>query len=166
MSDTAQIETNTTDEELFPSERLAATDALLETNTLVGAAIGKLAVDPSGLDAATADVLVRLVRSPTCGIRGVEIGEQCQMTPTRVSRLLDRAEADGLVRRTADPTDRRAQHVVLTDQGYAAARQLAPLLNDVLDRLVFETLTVKERATLMGLLARLRDRAHELLNEG
>lgn len=165
MSDTAQIEATTTDEELFPSERLAATDALLETNTLVGAAIGKLAVDPTGLDPATADVLVRLARSPTCGIRGVEIGEQCQMTPTRVSRLLDRAEADGLVQRTADPTDRRAQHVVLTEQGYDAARQLAPLLNDVLDRLVFETLTAEERATLMGLLARLRDRALELLNE-
>ena len=34
-----------------------------------------------------------------------------------------------------------------------------------LDRLVFETLTLEERATLMGLLARLRDRAQELLNE-
>ena len=66
-------------------------------------------------------MLVRLARSPSCGIRGVEIGEQCQMTPTRVSRLLD--------------------------------------------RLVFETLTLEERATLMGLLARLRDRAQELLNE-
>lgn len=87
------------------------------------------------------------------------------MTATRVSRLLDRAEADGLVKRNPDPTDRRAQHVVLTETGHAAAQRLAPLMNDVLDDLVFETLSAEERATLIDLLTRLRDRALEMLND-
>jgi DNA-binding MarR family transcriptional regulator len=108
---------------------------------------------------------VRLAKSPTCGIRGVEIGEQCQMTATRVSRLLDRAQADGLVLRNPDPTDRRAQHIVLTERGYEAARRFAPLMNDVLDELVFEALSAEERATLIELLGRLRDRARELLHD-
>lgn len=165
MTDTIAIEESTADDELFPDGRLATTAALLEANTLVGAAIGKLAVDPAGLDPAMADLLVRLAESPTCGIRGVEIGEQCQMTATRVSRLLDRAEADGLVERQPDPTDRRAQHVVLTEKGYDAVRRFAPLMNDVLDELVLDTLTAQERATLIDLLTRLRDRAQQMLND-
>ena len=165
MTETIHIDESNTGADLFPEERLATTAALLEASTLVGAAIDKLAVDPSGLDPATAELLVRLARSPGCGVRGVEIGEQCQMTATRVSRLLDRAEADGLVKRNPDPTDRRAQHVVLTETGYEAAQRLAPLMNDVLDGLVFETLSAEERATLIDLLTRLRHRALEMLND-
>jgi DNA-binding MarR family transcriptional regulator len=164
VTDTAG-KTEHPDIELFPDERLATTEALLHVNTLVGAALDKLAFDPAGLDPATAELLMRLARSPRCGIRGVEIGEQCQMTATRVSRLLDRAEADSLVERTPDPTDRRAQHVVLTEDGYAAAARLAPLLDDVLDQLVFETLTADERAALDQLLGKLADRAREMLDE-
>ncbi len=151
--------------DLIPHDRRATTDALLDASMLVGAAIERLAVGPAGLDAATADLLVRLTQSPSCGIRGVDIGEQCQMTATRVSRLLDRAEAEGLVQRTPDPTDRRAQHVVLTEEGYEAAERLAPMMNDVLDELVYETLTAQERATLIKLLGKLTARAREMLND-
>lgn len=158
-------ETRTRDIELFSDERLATTDALLNTKALVGAAIDKLAVAPAGLDPSTADLLVRLAQSHQCGIRGVDIGEQCQMTATRVSRLLDRAEADGLVQRLPDPTDRRAQHVVLTDLGSEAAATFAPLLDGVLERLVFETLTAEERDTLIELLGKLAARAREMLND-
>ena len=71
------------------------------------------------------------------------------MTATRVSRLVDRAEAAGLVARTPDPDDRRAQHVVLTDKGRHAARVYAPLMDGVLDDVVFDTLSAEERDTLI-----------------
>jgi DNA-binding MarR family transcriptional regulator len=154
------------DADLFPAERLAPTDALVEAQAAVAAAIDMLAAEPAGLDPATAELLVRLAQSADCGIRGVEIGEQCQMTATRVSRLVDRAEADGLVRRTPDPTDRRAQHVVLTEQGREAARRLSPLMSGLIDDLVCETLSPPEQATLIELLERLRDRARSLLAAG
>lgn len=150
---------------LFPDHRLATTAALLDAQTMVAAAIDRLAVEPAGLDPSTADLLVRLAKSPACGIRGVEIGEHCQMTATRVSRLLDRAEAEGLVKRMPDPTDRRAQHVVLTDAGREAAKRFAPRMSEVIDGLVFETLSEDERATLVGLLQRLSDRARVMLEE-
>lgn len=158
-------QTQRSKDKLFPRDRLAATETLLDTSMVVGAALEKLAITPAGLDAATADLLVRLAQSPSCGIRGVDIGEQCQMTATRVSRLLDRAEADGLVERMPDPSDRRAQHVVLTEDGYEAAAGYAPLLEDVLDDLVFRTLTAAERATLIELLGKLADRAREMLDD-
>ena len=151
--------------ELFAEERMVTTETLMDANTLVSAAIDKLAVGPAGLDPSTAELLMRLARSPSCGIRGVDIGAQCQMTATRVSRLVDRAEAEGFVRRTPDPSDRRAQHVALTDAGYAAAAKLAPLMDDLLDELVFETLSAEERATLTDLLVRLADRARQMLDD-
>lgn len=151
------------DTDLFPDERLATTAALLETQTAVNDALSELAVRPAGLDIATADLLVRLSKSADCGIRGVDIGEQCLMTATRVSRLVDRAQAAGYVERQPDPSDRRAQHVVLTPKGREAARAYAPLLSEVIDELVFETLDASERATLIELLARIRGRAQELL---
>ena len=150
---------------LFPDHRLATTAALLDAQTMVAAALDRRAVEPAGLDPSTADLLVRLAKSPACGIRGVEIGEHCQMTATRVSRLLDRAEAEGLVKRMPDPTDRRAQHVVLTDAGREAAKRFAPRMSEVIDGLVFETLSEDERATLVGLLQRLSDRARVMLEE-
>ncbi len=167
MTETIDIETERThqDSELFPDERLATTEALLGAGTLVGAVIEKLAVAPAGLDPATADLLLRLSQSPRCGIRGVDIGAQCQMTATRVSRLLDRAEVDGLVKRTPDPNDRRAQQVVLTEAGYEAAARLAPLLDDALDELVFSALSDEERATLVALLGKLQDRARMMLDD-
>ena len=154
------------DEDLFPDERLDTTAALLETQMVVSEALTRLAVEPAGLDMPTADLLVRLAKSADCGIRGVEISEQCLMTATRVSRLVDRAEAAGYVERRPDPDDRRAQHVVLTEKGREAARAYAPLMNGVVDELVFETLNDEERATLVSLLDRLRRRARAMLREG
>jgi len=165
MTKTIETERPGRDADLFPDERMSTTGALLETQAVVAAAIDKLAVVPAGLDPATADLLVRLSVSADCGIRGVEIGEHCQMTATRVSRLVDRAEADGLVQRLPDPTDRRAQHVVLTETGRDAAHKLAPLMDEVIDGLVFDTLSAEERATLIELLIRVRDRAREMLAE-
>lgn len=163
MSAQAATGTRGRDADLFPDERLATTAALLEAQTAVAAAIDRLAVVPAGLDPATADLLVSLAKSADCGIRGVDIGEQCLMTATRVSRLVDRAEAAGLVQRQPDPSDRRAQHVVLTEKGREATRAFEPRMTRVLDELVFEALTTDERDTLIELLDRLRDRAHSLL---
>jgi DNA-binding MarR family transcriptional regulator len=149
--------------EAFADARLETTAALLETETVVAEVFAKLAVEPAGLDVGTADLLVRLAKSADCGMRGVEIGEQCLMTATRVSRLVDRAEEAGYVQRTPDPHDRRAQHVVLTDAGRDAARRYAPLLDRVIDELVFDTLDERERATLVRLLGRVQERARAML---
>jgi len=122
-------------------------------------------MEPLGIDAATADLLVQLYRSPACGIRGVQIGEQCQMTATRVSRLVDRAEAEGLVERQPDPEDRRAQHVVLTGKGREVARRYAPLMDAVLSEVFVEGFSERDRATLVDLLERVHDRARDLLRD-
>lgn len=52
-----------------------------------------------------------------------------QVHPTSVTSAVDRLERDGLVRRTAHPTDGRTVLLVLTEDGRELARQVAEQLN-------------------------------------
>ena len=48
-----------------------------------------------------------------------ELARLAQVNPGAMTRLLDKLEARGLLRRIADPSDRRALNIVLTDAGLA-----------------------------------------------
>ena len=52
------------------------------------------------------------------------MGERLQLHPTSVTNIVDRLQADGLVRRVPHPTDRRATLVEITETG-AALREKA-----------------------------------------
>src|SRR3954453_2885101 len=51
------------------------------------------------------------------------LGEQLGVTPRQVTNLVDALEVEGLVRRTAHPTDRRATVIEIPSQGVAQAEQ-------------------------------------------
>jgi uncharacterized membrane protein len=56
----------------------------------------------------TDETLIRLGRSPGRQLRQVELSRQLSLTTGGVTRMVDRLEAAGLVRRTPCPDDRRA----------------------------------------------------------
>jgi DNA-binding MarR family transcriptional regulator len=58
-----------------------------------------------------------------CAFAGVDAGS--------MSRLLNRLEAKGIVRRTRDDPDRRQVQVELTDKGHALSPQIEPALERV-----------------------------------
>lgn len=52
------------------------------------------------------------------GSAGVtDLARSAQLNPGAMTRLLDRLEARGLLQRVADPSDRRALNIVLTETG-------------------------------------------------
>lgn len=55
------------------------------------------------------------------GLRLGELGRRLGISPSTLSRNLDRLEQRGLVRRGPDPHDRRALRAELTTEGHAAA---------------------------------------------
>ena len=70
------------------------------------------------------DVLSRLADAAPGGLRMQELEERSLFNRGGMTRLVDRIEAAGLVRRERVPDDRRGVRVVLTDEGrqrYAAA---------------------------------------------
>ena len=72
------------------------------------------------------DVLLELNYGPDRRLRMSELGERVTLSRTRVSRLVDEMSAAGLVRREANPDDRRSAYAVLTTKGRNVFRQAAP----------------------------------------
>lgn len=55
-----------------------------------------------------------------CGVASAtDLARAAEMTPGAMTRVLDKLEAAGLIARVADPEDRRALHIHLTDAGHA-----------------------------------------------
>jgi len=53
-----------------------------------------------------------------------ELARECQLDTGAMTRLLDRLEAKGLVRRVRSQADRRVVNIELTEEGTAAAREV------------------------------------------
>lgn len=83
-----------------------------------------------------------------CAFAGVEAGA--------MSRLLDRLESKGIVRRVRDYTDRRQVHVELTDKGQQLSPQIMPVIASVYARFLSD-FTAEEALLLQSLLQRLLD---------
>ena len=70
------------------------------------------------------------------------LGRRLGVTPSTLSRNVERLEAGGLVRRQADPEDARSSHISLTEKGRAAARDLErqelTFARQILERLPLE----------------------------
>jgi DNA-binding MarR family transcriptional regulator len=68
-----------------------------------------------------------LYTRPGRRLRVNELAREVVLSPTAMSRFVDRVEAAGCVRREPDPADRRALQVVLTDEGRALLRRMWPV---------------------------------------
>lgn len=105
-----------------------------------------------GLTLAQFDVLATLEQGE--GITQQELAERLLVTKGNVVGLLDRVSAAGWVERRADPDDRRANRVYLTDRGRKLLAQAWPS-QIALTRKVFGTLTNGELRLMHELLERL-----------
>jgi len=70
-------------------------------------------------------------------------------------RHIDRFEAEGLLRRDPDPTDRRVARISLTDAGRTRYEEIAAIAADV-DRELRGLLTEREEKVVRSVLGRLR----------
>ncbi len=85
-----------------------------------------------------------------------ELGQAINQVPSAVTRLLDKLEALGCLRRESHAQDRRALQIVLTEKGQALWQQLKVRGDRVMD-LAMRDLDDAERALLTSLLTRVRD---------
>jgi DNA-binding MarR family transcriptional regulator len=126
-----------------------------------GAAMGGIEADlkRAGLPPlAWYDVLLALARSPEGRLAPRQIEERTLLAQYNLSRLLDRMETDGFVRRLPYPGDRRRQLVAITAEGEAMQARMWPVYGAGISRQVGERLTPAETEALAGLLRRLLPR--------
>jgi DNA-binding MarR family transcriptional regulator len=112
-------------------------------------------VERIGQDPTVVDLLVRLDLAPKRQLRAVDICRQLMLSPSHISRVIDKAELAGFVRRGPDPSDRRASLITLSPQGRKIVADFAPRLHAVLDEAIFDVLSPAEIATLSELLERI-----------
>src|SRR5450759_5300137 len=74
-------------------------------------------VEREGFPMAWLDVLAQLYDAPVNGLRMQELEERALFTRSGLTRLVDRIEAAGLVRRESVAGDRRGVRVALTSEG-------------------------------------------------
>lgn len=134
---------------------IRASGALLGAQTALGRVIDDEAVGPTGLDPTIVDLLLRLDQAPGNRLRAVELSRQMLMSPSHVSRRIDRAEQAGLVTRAPDPDDRRAAQINLTSAGRAVVADFGPRLIAVIDRIIDQELSADEVDVLVELLGRI-----------
>jgi DNA-binding MarR family transcriptional regulator len=73
------------------------------------------------------DVLASLRDAPEGGLRQVDLAERVLLSHSGLSRLLDRIEEQGLVKRVRCPGDRRSLNLVLTDDGQEMLGRMWPV---------------------------------------
>jgi len=73
------------------------------------------------------DVLVELSAAPDCRLRMHELAWAVVLSRSGLTRLVDRVEKAGLLRREPDPSDRRGAFAVLTGEGRIMLRQMWPV---------------------------------------
>jgi DNA-binding MarR family transcriptional regulator len=105
-----------TDSGVFDDPRLTAMGLLAETHAGLQAKFMP-ALTAAGLSMTDFDVLIRLVRSPGHQLRMTDLASQTALSTSGITRVVDRLEKRGLVRRESCPSDRRGAFAVLTDPG-------------------------------------------------
>ena len=90
-----------------------------------------------------------------------ELARECQLDSGGMTRLLDRLEAKGLVRRERSSEDRRVVSLGLTDEGRAAARNIPAVLCRV-QNAALRGFSTEEWQQLQGLLVRMLRNAQDL----
>lgn len=110
--------------------------------------LGQEMHDEFGLSIGDYEILVRLSEGPEQRLRMSELAKLTLASRSRLSHQIDRMEKAGLVRREANPDDRRGLFAVLTPEGETALKEAAPFHVDGVRRNVFDILTKQELATV------------------
>jgi MarR family transcriptional regulator, 2-MHQ and catechol-resistance regulon repressor len=101
------------------------------------------------------EVLLLLSRAPQRSMRRVDLAHEVRLSPSGITRLLDRLQAAGLVGKRHCETDARVSYAQLTAAGMAKLERCAPDQAAAAERLLGDRFNEAELASLAELLGRL-----------
>jgi DNA-binding MarR family transcriptional regulator len=108
---------------------MAAVTSLMRAQQIVLARVEEV-LRPFDLTFARYEVLMLLRFSRAGALPLSRLGDRLQVHPTSVTNVVDRLEAQGLVRRCPHPNDRRATLAELTDAGRELSAAATAALNE------------------------------------
>lgn len=135
-----------------PAEEAGVT--LMRTSSVLSRAMARV-VEPLGISVAQYNVLRILRGAGKNGMPTLTIRERMIEEGASITRLLDKLEEAGYVRRERCRPDRRQVIGYVTDEGRTLLDRLDPLVGDA-GEAAMGVLTAAELATLVSLLDRIR----------
>jgi len=154
MEDVSALQREIRQAKPFVSRSQHLVVALLRTADLVRRAVGRV-LEPYDITPQQYNVLRILRGAGEQGLPTLEIGERMIEQAPGVTRLLDRLEIKGLVRRQRCPQDRRQVLCWLTSHGLDLVTRLDEPI-DAADAGAVATLSVEEQEKLLRLLEAVR----------
>ena len=138
-------------------ERLTTLGLLVEAHAGLTRELERRLERDCGLPVQWFEVLIRLARTPGGQLRMTDLAAQTVLTPSGLTRVVDKLEAAGLVRRLSCPSDRRGSFATLTTKGRRRIEAAVPVHLAHIDELVGGVLSPTDLAELAALMRRLRD---------
>ncbi|MFC5993970.1 MarR family winged helix-turn-helix transcriptional regulator [Pseudonocardia hispaniensis] len=131
-------------------EHLASWRAFLRAHATITRALETELVAEQRLSLASYDVLVQLAEAPQRTLRMTELAAAVLLSRSGVTRIVDRLERAGMVRRSAVEGDGRGVAATLTESGLsrlriAARTHLAGVVTHFVDRLGADEMAALER---------------------
>jgi DNA-binding MarR family transcriptional regulator len=135
-------------------DRVSAWRSLLLAQAKVLAAIEDDLARAGQIPLSWYDVLLELNAAPDQRMRMAEVADHVVLSRTRVSRLVDELQAEGLVERRRSPEDGRVTWACITAAGRVALRKAAPHYLASIEVHFTALLSERERSAITRALGR------------
>jgi MarR family 2-MHQ and catechol resistance regulon transcriptional repressor len=112
------------------------------------------------------EVLMRLARSPGHRLRMSDLAGQTTLSTSGVTRVVDRMDRDGLVRREACASDRRSSYAVITDAGLSRLEEVLPGHLELIQQWFTGQLSPAQLDQMLEALRRIRDAVNPCATAG
>jgi DNA-binding MarR family transcriptional regulator len=112
-------------------------------------------VEKHGLTINDYACLLLLSRADESGMRRIDLANELRLSPSGITRLLDRLEDQGLVGKGECKEDARVSYAILTDAGLSKLKEAAPGHIEDIERQLADVLNEDEMRTLTDLLGRI-----------
>lgn len=109
---------------------MTAATSIIHAQQVVSTTIDR-ALKPLGLTFARYEVLMLLSFSRSGALPITKVGERLLVHPTGITKLVDKLEAEDLVRREPNPTDRRGTLVRITPTGRRLGKRASKVVGDI-----------------------------------
>lgn len=135
-------------------DRVAAWRALITANALVLERIERALAEAGLPPLGWYDVLLELSGAPDGRLRMHELARAVVLSRSGLTRLVDRLERNGLLRRVPDPDDRRGSYAAITEDGRTMLRRMWPIYAAGIAEHFGEHLTDEEARAVAAALGR------------
>jgi DNA-binding MarR family transcriptional regulator len=154
--DMAKSARTTEIEELISDERITLWGLLVEAHALITSKLTEELQAATGVPNQWFEVLLRIGRSPGQAVPMTALANMVTFSSGGFTKLADRMEAAGLIKRMPCPGDRRSLLATLTDEGREVLRQGLEVHVPGLERHVLAHLSERDRSQLERILRTLR----------